>query len=199
MGLNPSREFGEWPVDCCCTGGKMVMLRDQFHSETSQTLTMVFENCRKSLTQHCKWSELRLHFEWTKVNQKCEFWKIPPKSIILSLVSFWTCLVCNCMVDEDCIKLIGKRSTWFFCCVAYVCGSPGTIITGSESMVAAVSIPTPKTVIVFYPPRPYSMLLRLCYLDIPWTMDWTTLFFLYFQFIHSTMYKGGQGRSFNDF
>ena len=199
MGLNPSREFGEWPVDCCCTGGKMVMLRDQFHSETSQTLTMVFENCRKSLTQHCKWSELRLHFEWTKVNQKCEFLKIPQKSIILSLVSFWTCLVCNCMVDEDCIKLIGKRSTWFFCCVAYVCGSPGTIITGSESMVAAVSIPTPKTVIVFYPPRPYSMLLRLCYLDIPWTMDWTTLFFLYFQFIHSTMYKGGQGRSFNDF
>ena len=25
----------------------------------------------KSLIQHCERSELRLHFEWTKVNQKC--------------------------------------------------------------------------------------------------------------------------------
>ena len=30
--------------------------------------TMVFENHRKSLIQHCERSELRLHFEWTKVN-----------------------------------------------------------------------------------------------------------------------------------
>ena len=28
----------------------------------------VFENQRKSLIQHCERSELRLHFEWTKVN-----------------------------------------------------------------------------------------------------------------------------------
>ena len=28
----------------------------------------VFENYRKSLIQHCERSELRLHFEWTKVN-----------------------------------------------------------------------------------------------------------------------------------
>ena len=27
----------------------------------------VFENHRKSLIQHCERSELRLHFEWTKV------------------------------------------------------------------------------------------------------------------------------------
>ena len=31
---------------------------------------MVFENYGKSLIQHCERSELRLHFEWTKVNQK---------------------------------------------------------------------------------------------------------------------------------
>ena len=30
--------------------------------------SMVFENHRKSLIQHCERSELRLHFEWTKVN-----------------------------------------------------------------------------------------------------------------------------------
>ena len=29
-----------------------------------------FENHRKSLIQHCERSELRLHFEWTKVNWK---------------------------------------------------------------------------------------------------------------------------------
>ena len=30
----------------------------------------VFENHRKSLIQHCERSELRSHFEWTKVNSK---------------------------------------------------------------------------------------------------------------------------------
>ena len=29
----------------------------------------VFENHRKSLIQQCERSELRLHFEWTKVNK----------------------------------------------------------------------------------------------------------------------------------
>ena len=41
----------------------------------------VFENHRKSLIQHCERSELRLHFEWTKVNWKCQKWSI--------LASFW--------------------------------------------------------------------------------------------------------------
>ena len=36
----------------------------------------VFENHRKSLIQHCERSELRLHFEWTKVNGKCQKWSI---------------------------------------------------------------------------------------------------------------------------
>ena len=31
---------------------------------------------QKSLIQHCERSELRLHFEWTKVNQKCQKWSI---------------------------------------------------------------------------------------------------------------------------
>ena len=35
----------------------------------------VFENHRKSLIQHCERSELRLHFEWTKVVQFGEFLK----------------------------------------------------------------------------------------------------------------------------
>ena len=36
----------------------------------------MFENHRKSLIQHCERSELRLHFELTKVNQKCQIWSI---------------------------------------------------------------------------------------------------------------------------
>ena len=37
----------------------------------------VFENHRKSLIQHCERSELRLHFEWTKVNAKNgQFWRV---------------------------------------------------------------------------------------------------------------------------
>ena len=35
-------------------------------------LSTVFENHRKGLIQHCERSELRLHFEWTKVNWKCQ-------------------------------------------------------------------------------------------------------------------------------
>ena len=30
----------------------------------------VFENLKKGLIQHCERSELRVHFDWTKVNQK---------------------------------------------------------------------------------------------------------------------------------
>ena len=32
----------------------------------------VFENRPKSRIQYCERSELRLHFEWTKVNKKCQ-------------------------------------------------------------------------------------------------------------------------------
>ena len=45
------------------------------------TLYTVFENHRKSLIQHCERSELRLHFEWTKIDLKCQNWII--------LASFW--------------------------------------------------------------------------------------------------------------
>ena len=34
----------------------------------AKNVSTVFENHRKSLIQHCERSELRLHFEWTKVN-----------------------------------------------------------------------------------------------------------------------------------
>ena len=43
----------------------------QFESTTRhpiQSKLTVFENHRKSSIQHCERSELRLHFEWTKVN-----------------------------------------------------------------------------------------------------------------------------------
>ena len=42
------------------------MRNDTGHTETPSFT--VFENYRKSLIQHCERSELRLRFEWTKVN-----------------------------------------------------------------------------------------------------------------------------------
>ena len=43
---------------------------------SQEVLTTVFENHIKSLIQHCERSELRLHFECTKVDQKCQKWSI---------------------------------------------------------------------------------------------------------------------------
>ena len=50
----------------------------------------VFENHRKCLIQH---GELRLHFEWTKVNYKCQKWSI--------LASFWKPEACGQTVLPD--------------------------------------------------------------------------------------------------
>ena len=59
----------------------------------------LFENHRKSCIQHCKRSELHLHFMWPKVGYKCQKWSI--------LTSFWK--------PEACVKqcyrsiLIGQK------------------------------------------------------------------------------------------
>ena len=36
------------------------------------TFSTVYENHRKSRIQHCERSELRLHFEWTKVDKNAK-------------------------------------------------------------------------------------------------------------------------------
>ena len=56
--------------------GKQIILRCHIEDVGNQSVRnnfislfgTVFENHRKSLIQHCERSELRLHFEWTKVN-----------------------------------------------------------------------------------------------------------------------------------
>ena len=55
--------------------------------------TTVFENHRKSLIPHFEQSKLCLHFEWTKVNQRC-----PKRSI---LASFWKPEACGQTVLPD--------------------------------------------------------------------------------------------------
>ena len=64
---------------------------------TSSTSLTVFQNQRKNLIQH-----LRLHFEWTKVHQKCQNW------------SFWrvfekpeTC--CQTLLPDRSISIRQKR------------------------------------------------------------------------------------------
>ena len=61
----------------------------------------MFENHRKSLIQHCERSELRLHFEWTKVHYKCQK--------IVNLSSFWKTEACSKTVLPDRSILIGQK------------------------------------------------------------------------------------------
>ena len=61
----------------------------------------VFANQRKSLIQHCERSELRLHFEWTKVNYKCQKWS--------NLESFWKTEACGQTELPDRSVLIGQK------------------------------------------------------------------------------------------
>ena len=56
---------------------------------------------QKSLIQHCERSELRLHFEWTEVNQKCQKWS--------NLASFWKLEACCQTVLPDWSFLIGQK------------------------------------------------------------------------------------------
>ena len=60
----------------------------------------VFENHRKSRIQLCERSELRLHFEWTKINEKCQ------------KLSIWATiknLKCSQIVLPDRSLLIGQK------------------------------------------------------------------------------------------
>ena len=44
------------------------LMHETWFAEEKEASHTVFENHRKSLILHCERSELRLHFEWTKVN-----------------------------------------------------------------------------------------------------------------------------------
>ena len=61
----------------------------------------MFENHRKRLIQHCERSELRLHFKWTKVYQKCQKGSI--------LARFCKPEACGQIVLPDRSFLIGQK------------------------------------------------------------------------------------------
>ena len=61
----------------------------------------MFKNHRKSLIQYCERSELHLHFEWTKVNQKCQKWSILRFFENATIcVIFKHCEVCKSFTEE---------------------------------------------------------------------------------------------------
>ena len=62
-------------------------IRFQLFQPSRDSITM-FENHPKCLIQHCERSELRLHFEWTKVHSKCQKWSIWRVLAILILAFF---------------------------------------------------------------------------------------------------------------
>ena len=67
--------------------------------EMNERWSKVIENHRKSIIQNCERSELRLHFEWTKVNWKCQKWSI--------LASFWKAEACGQTALPDMSFLVG--------------------------------------------------------------------------------------------
>ena len=73
------------------------------HSKGNEALDpfTVFENRQKNRIQHCERSELRLHFEWTKINQKCQ-----KRSILLS---FCKPEACGQTALPDRSLLIGQK------------------------------------------------------------------------------------------
>ena len=76
---------------------------EDFYSQRclEKTNFILFEHQRKSLIQHCERRELRLHFEWTKVNQKCQNSQL--------LASFWKLEACGQTVLPDMSVLIGQK------------------------------------------------------------------------------------------
>ena len=53
--------------------------------KTTRKTGTVFENRQKRRIQYCERSELRIHFEWTKVNQKCQEW-----AILVTFLKTWS-------------------------------------------------------------------------------------------------------------
>mgnify|MGYP006903763246 CR=1 FL=1 len=76
LSLSPPSEFIEEEEEKRAKNAKFFRFpADVFHMTLIRIIWLfffgtftVFENHRKSLIQHCERSELRLHFEWTKVN-----------------------------------------------------------------------------------------------------------------------------------
>ena len=63
-----------WLIDSGSNGLTFIIViclyffKNSIKKNCKEKLGMVFENHRKSRIQNCERSELRLHFEWTKVN-----------------------------------------------------------------------------------------------------------------------------------
>ena len=70
--------------------------KDQFHSAQYQNHN--FKNHKKVSFNNCERSELRLQFEWTKVNLKNAY-----------LASFWKAEACGQTVLPDKSILIGQK------------------------------------------------------------------------------------------
>ena len=97
--------------------------------QSERTIYTVFEKSQKSLIQHCERSELRLHFEWPKVHQKCQnlailatYWKpeacdqtaLPDRSVLISgkigrKCQNWKIAVCGQTVQPDMSILLRQK------------------------------------------------------------------------------------------
>ena len=87
----------------CTTRENNLLFRPQqiLKSHPDATTCTVFENHTKSLIQHCERSELRFHFEWTKVHEK---WQK-----LVNLASFDQPETCSQTVLPDRSLLVGQK------------------------------------------------------------------------------------------
>ena len=111
----------EWKVAFACTAILRVLANDEikdvlcqlewnrhfqrmiiYRFKKSQSTTFPIHFIRQNtFIQHCERSELRLHFEWTKVNLKCQKLSI--------LASFWKPEACGQTVLSDRSVLKGQK------------------------------------------------------------------------------------------
>ena len=60
--------FPGWPSKQICLDN------EKSTRKSTTTIPQSLKITENSLIQHCERSELRLHFEWTEVHQKCQKW-----------------------------------------------------------------------------------------------------------------------------
>ena len=87
-------------MDCCCTGGKMVMLRDQLHTETSQTqclkiaqktkkkVSKSLKNCHNTNDRMLKFSlKIRVRLKFVGFSLRTNF-STRQKNQVVSLIEY---------------------------------------------------------------------------------------------------------------
>ena len=73
---------------------------------------ILWKSQKKSLIQHCERSELRLHFEWTKVHKKCQKWLVSKVLKLAAKQCYQTSILLGQKLVEN-SKMQMRHFEWF--------------------------------------------------------------------------------------